>query len=45
VASTIIGVTSAAQLDENIAVLGTTLSPSVLQEIDAMRWDARDPAV
>ncbi len=45
VASTIIGVTSVAQLDENIAALGTTLSPSVLQEIDAIRWNARDPAV
>jgi aryl-alcohol dehydrogenase-like predicted oxidoreductase len=45
VASTIIGVTSVAQLDDNIAALGTTLSPSLLQAIDAIRWDARDPAV
>ena len=45
VASTIIGVTSVAQLDECLDVWGTTLSPEVLQAIDAIRWDARDPAV
>ncbi len=44
VASTIIGVTSKAQLDENLAAWGTTLSPELLAEIDAIRWTHRDPA-
>jgi aryl-alcohol dehydrogenase-like predicted oxidoreductase len=44
VASTIIGVTSVAQLDENLDAWGTTLSAEVLAEIDKIRWDARDPA-
>jgi aryl-alcohol dehydrogenase-like predicted oxidoreductase len=44
VASTIIGVTSVAQLDENLQAWGTTLAPEVLAEIDKIRWDARDPA-
>ena len=44
VASTIIGVTSQAQLDENIDAWGTTLSPELLAEIDAVRWLHRDPA-
>ena len=42
VASTIIGVTSVAQLDENLDAYGTTLSPEVLAEIDKIRWDARE---
>ncbi len=45
VASTIIGVTSLAQLDEDLNAWGTTLSPEVLAEIDKIRWDARDPAL
>ncbi|MEY4884457.1 MAG: hypothetical protein RIS34_2311 [Pseudomonadota bacterium] len=45
VASTIIGVTSVAQLDENINAYGTTLSPQVLSAIDAIRWEIRDPAL
>ncbi|MEO6972926.1 MAG: aldo/keto reductase [Rhodoferax sp.] len=45
VASTIIGVTSVAQLDENLDAWGTTLSPDVLKAIDAIRWEARDPAL
>ncbi len=45
VASTIIGVTSVAQLDENLDVWGTTLAPELLAEIDAIRWDIRDPAL
>ena len=45
VASTIIGVTSLAQLDEDLAAWGTTLSPEVLAAIDAIRWDLRDPAI
>ena len=44
VASTIIGVTSRAQLDENIDAWGTKLSPEVLAGIDAIRWQHRDPA-
>jgi aryl-alcohol dehydrogenase-like predicted oxidoreductase len=44
VASTIIGVTSLAQLDQNLAAWGTTLSPELLAEIDAIRWKHRDPA-
>ena len=44
VASTIIGVTSLAQLDENLDAWGTTLSPELLKAIDAIRWELRDPA-
>lgn len=44
VASTIIGVTTQAQLDENIDAWGTTLSPELLAEIDTVRWKLRDPA-
>jgi aryl-alcohol dehydrogenase-like predicted oxidoreductase len=44
VASTIIGVTTRAQLDENLAAWGTTLSPELLAAIDAIRWRHRDPA-
>lgn len=44
VASTIIGVTSVAQLDEDLNAWGTTLSPEVLAEIDKIRWEMRDPA-
>jgi aryl-alcohol dehydrogenase-like predicted oxidoreductase len=44
VASTIIGVRTLAQLDEDIDAYGTTLSPEILAEIDKIRWDIRDPA-
>ena len=44
VTSTIIGVTSVAQLDENLDAYGTTLSTEVLAEIDQIRWENRDPA-
>ena len=44
VASTIIGVTSALQLDENLAAWGTVLSPELLAAIDAIRKRIRDPA-
>ncbi len=44
VASTIIGVTSIAQLDEDIDAWGTRLSPELLAAIDAIRWELRDPA-
>jgi len=44
VASTIIGVTSMAQLDEDVAAWGTQLSPELLAAIDAVRWTYRDPA-
>jgi aryl-alcohol dehydrogenase-like predicted oxidoreductase len=45
VASTIIGVTSQTQLDENINALGTVLSPEVLKAMDVIRAEMRDPAV
>jgi len=45
VASTIIGVTSVAQLDEDIDALGIVLPPDLLEAIDAVRWQLRDPAV
>ena len=45
VASTIIGVTSLAQLDENLDAWGTTLSPELLAAIDAIRWELGDPAL
>jgi aryl-alcohol dehydrogenase-like predicted oxidoreductase len=44
VASTIIGVTSLAQLDEDLAAWGTQLAPELLAEIDRIRWEMRDPA-
>ncbi|HEX2010955.1 MAG TPA: aldo/keto reductase [Roseateles sp.] len=43
-ASTIIGVTSVAQLDENVDAWGTSLAPELLAEIDKLRWEIRDPA-
>ncbi len=45
VASTIIGVTSVAQLDEDLKAWDITLSPELLQKIDAIRWELRDPAL
>ena len=45
VASTIIGVTSMAQLDEDINAFGTTLSPELLAAIDTLRWETGDPAI
>ena len=45
VASTIIGVTSLAQLDEDLAAWGTTLSPELLAAIDQIRWQVGDPAI
>ncbi len=44
VASTIIGVTSVAQLDECVDAWGTTLDKELLAEIDKVRWEIRDPA-
>jgi aryl-alcohol dehydrogenase-like predicted oxidoreductase len=44
VASTIIGVTSVAQLDECIEVWGTVLDKELLSAIDKVRWEMRDPA-
>ncbi len=44
VTSTIVGVTSRAQLEQNLAAWDTTLSPELLAEIDAIRWTHRDPA-
>jgi len=44
VASTIIGVTSLAQLDECLDAWDVTLSPELLAEVDKIRWENRDPA-
>ena len=44
VASTIIGVTSVAQLDEDLAAWDTPLPAELLKAIDAVRWRLRDPA-
>jgi len=44
VTSTIIGATSMAQLQENIAAWNTTLSPKVLQEIEALHLTMTNPA-
>ena len=44
VASTLIGVTSLAQLEECLDAWGTTLAPELLQAIDQIRADVRDPA-
>lgn len=44
VASTIIGVTSVAQLDECLDAWGTTLGADLLRAIDRIRWQQRDPA-
>jgi aryl-alcohol dehydrogenase-like predicted oxidoreductase len=44
VASTILGVTNVAQLDECLDAWGTTLSPQLLAQIDAVRWEIRDPS-
>jgi aryl-alcohol dehydrogenase-like predicted oxidoreductase len=45
VTSTIIGVTSLAQLDECLGAWGTELSPELLEKIDAIHNELRDPAV
>jgi aryl-alcohol dehydrogenase-like predicted oxidoreductase len=45
VASTIIGVTTVAQLEEDLDAWGTKLTPDVLAEIDRIRWEIRDPAI
>lgn len=44
VASTIIGVTSLAQLDQCLDAWDAQLSPELLKAIDAIRWEHRDPA-
>ncbi|MDB5957017.1 aldo/keto reductase [Ramlibacter sp.] len=44
VASTIIGVTSVAQLEEDLDAWNTELSPQLLSAIDQIRWELRDPA-
>jgi aryl-alcohol dehydrogenase-like predicted oxidoreductase len=45
VASTIIGVTSCLQLEENIKAASVKLDQSVLDSIDAIRLQCRDPAL
>lgn len=44
VASTIIGVTTVAQLDECLDAWGTPLTPELLAAVDKIRWESRDPA-
>ena len=44
VASTLIGVTSVAQLDEDLDAWGTELPRELLDAIDAVRWTNRDPS-
>ncbi|MBI5255506.1 MAG: aldo/keto reductase [Burkholderiales bacterium] len=44
VASTIIGVTSVAQLEENLAAWHLSLPAELLTKIDRIRWELRDPA-
>lgn len=44
VASTIIGVTSLAQLDEAVQAWPIELSADLLKSIDQIRWELRDPA-
>jgi aryl-alcohol dehydrogenase-like predicted oxidoreductase len=44
VASTIIGVTNRAQLDEDLDAWGIPLPEALLAQIDAIRWAHRDPA-
>ena len=44
VASTLIGVTTAEQLDEDLDAWDTPLSPELLAAIDRIRWEQRDPA-
>jgi aryl-alcohol dehydrogenase-like predicted oxidoreductase len=44
VASTIIGVTSREQLDEDLDAWGTNLPAELLSAIDQIRWEHRDPA-
>jgi aryl-alcohol dehydrogenase-like predicted oxidoreductase len=43
VASTIIGVTSVVHLDEAVNAWDVQLSPELLAQIDALRWQWRDP--
>ncbi|MBF6630315.1 MAG: aldo/keto reductase [Comamonas sp.] len=43
VASTIIGVTSLAHLEEAVDAWAVQLSPELLASIDALRWELRDP--
>ena len=45
VASTIIGVRTLEQLDQNIDAWGTVLPEELLKKIDEVRWEIRDPAV
>jgi aryl-alcohol dehydrogenase-like predicted oxidoreductase len=44
VASTLIGVTSVAQLDDCLDAWPTPLAPELLEAIDRIRWETRDPA-
>jgi aryl-alcohol dehydrogenase-like predicted oxidoreductase len=45
VASTIIGVTSLAQLDDNLDAWSVQMTPELWAAVDALRWQHRDPAL
>ena len=45
VTSTILGCTSVEQLDDCLKAADITLSKDIMDAIDAIRWDCRDPAV
>jgi aryl-alcohol dehydrogenase-like predicted oxidoreductase len=45
ITSTIIGCTSVAQLDDCLKAADITLTQDMLDAIDAVRWDVRDPAI
>lgn len=45
VTSTILGCTSVEQLDDCLKAADITLSKDIMEAIDAIRWDCRDPAV
>lgn len=44
IASTIVGATSVAQLAQCIDTAEVVLKPEILDAVDAVRWDMRDPA-
>ena len=45
VASTILGVTSVAQLEEDVVAFGAELSPQILAALDTLHLELGDPAL
>lgn len=45
VASTIIGVTTVEQLEQDVGFWGTTLPEEAVRDIDQIRWEMRDPVI